>query len=144
MGFHVTLANNTQVSFKGAHNKYVVAESDKKTVQANRDAAGPWEKFTVVSTKHSSAFRSSHGKLLSAQPNGTLEGNRDSAGAWENLRSTSRAMVSSFALPTASSSMLSPMALWLPTVTLLVLGRVSMSSKLMLATSSVHMLAQIK
>merc|ERR1719282_1674505 len=61
--FHVTLANNIQVSFKGAHNKYVVAESDNKTVQANRDAAGPWEKWTVISSKQQSAFRWTLGEV---------------------------------------------------------------------------------
>ncbi|MGA0395150.1 MAG: ricin-type beta-trefoil lectin domain protein, partial [Rhodospirillales bacterium] len=78
-----------------AHNNkhYVVAEGNKKTVNANRPHCKGWEKHTLIDLNGGSlmhgdkvAFRTAHGRYWSAQPNGNLEANRTKLQSWETFR----------------------------------------------------------
>ena len=74
------------VSLRGAHSKYLVAESDG-SANANRAAAGPWEKFTLITHPDGLvSFRSHHGKYLVAESDGDLNANRSAIGPWEKFR----------------------------------------------------------
>jgi hypothetical protein len=82
----VHFKNGDHLSFRSHHGQYLVAEGDKKTVNANRGQVGPWEKWTVgVNGGSTISLKSAHGALLSAQPNGTLEANRPAVGPWEQF-----------------------------------------------------------
>ena len=74
------------VSIQGNFGKYVVAEGDQKTVNANRDAVGPWEKWEMTRNGNMVTFKSNFGKFMSAQPNGTIEANRGTVGPWEQFQ----------------------------------------------------------
>ena len=71
------------VTLRSHHGKYVVAESNH-SVNANRDQAGPWEKFEYI--KHDDgtvSFKSHHNRYLVAESNGACNCNRDKIGPWE-------------------------------------------------------------
>jgi hypothetical protein len=85
------------VCLKAYDNKhYVVAENDKKTVNANRPHCKSYERFQIVDIdfKKDGALnhgdyiyiRTHHGRFWSAQPNGKLEANRTQAKTWEKFR----------------------------------------------------------
>ena len=95
--FHLEKRHDGKIALKGAHGKYVSAQPDG-SVQINRGSAPPggWEEFTVehhfiqpVGRGGYGVIRlkSSHGKYLSAQPDGRVEWNRDHAvdGGWEDI-----------------------------------------------------------
>ena len=74
------------VSLRGCHGKYLVAEKDG-SVNADRTAVGPWEKFTLITHPDGSvSFRSHHGKYLVAESDGRLNANRTAMGPWEKFR----------------------------------------------------------
>jgi hypothetical protein len=80
-----------QVCLKTANGKhFVVAENDKKTVNADRTACGAWETFSIgdlnggaLENGDKVTLKAHHQRYLSAQPNGHLEANRTKAEAWE-------------------------------------------------------------
>jgi len=74
------------INLLGAHGKYVVAESDQVTVNANRPAAGPWEQWQMTRNGNMVTFKSYWGKFLSAQPDGSMQANRTAIGAWEQFQ----------------------------------------------------------
>lgn len=74
------------INLLGANGKYVVAESDQVTANANRPAAGPWEQWQVTRNGNLVTFKSYWGKFLSAQPDGSLQANRTAAGPWEQFQ----------------------------------------------------------
>ena len=95
--FHLEKRQGGKITLKGAHGKYLSAQPDG-SVQINRGGAPPggWEEFTVehhfiqpVGRGGYDVIRlkSSHGKYLSAQPDGRVEWNRDHAvdGGWEDV-----------------------------------------------------------
>jgi len=81
------------ISLRSYHGKYVVAEADGRA-NANRDAIGEWEKWTILDPNNPSsraiipddgkiALKSFHGKYMVAEANHTVNANRDAIGAWE-------------------------------------------------------------
>jgi len=74
------------VTMLGAHGKYVVAEGDQITVNANRPSAGPWEQWQLTRNGNIVTFKSYHGKFLSAQPDGSMQANRPAVGPWEQFQ----------------------------------------------------------
>jgi len=78
-------AQEKVVNILGANGKFVVAEGDQVTVNVNRQAAGPWEKWQMLQSGNVVTLRSVWGKYLSAQPNGTLQANRGAVGDWEKF-----------------------------------------------------------
>lgn len=82
------------VCFKAANGvHYMVAEGDRRSINANRVWCSLWERFTVIDRNGGRLrngdlvhVRSIHGKYLSAQPDGRLEANRNFPGVWETFR----------------------------------------------------------
>lgn len=73
------------ISLRGAHGKFVVAEPDGRAY-ANRAAAGPWERFAMLSNADGTvSFRGAHGKYLVAEADGTVNANRNAVGPWEKF-----------------------------------------------------------
>jgi hypothetical protein len=97
IAFGTLLANDSfasnVVSFGSYHHTYFVSESNGgsgQTVNANRSAIGPWEKFSMANfwggcTLNGSqvTIRTSTGYYWSAQPNGDLDVDRTAIGPWE-------------------------------------------------------------
>ena len=81
------------VCMKAYNNKhYVVAESNKKTVNANRPHCQAWERHTLIDLNGGTlingdkiALRTHWGRYWSAQPNGRLEANRTALKSWETF-----------------------------------------------------------
>lgn len=79
------------ISFKTAHGKYLVAEGNGGgTVNADRQAIGPWEKFHLVSDGPivdgaQISIQTGNGQFFSAQPQGGLDANRSAIGSWEKF-----------------------------------------------------------
>jgi len=88
-----TKSRNIKVCLTAGNNRhYVVAESNKKTVNANRTACKDWEKHTLVELNGGAlvhgdqvAFWTHHKRYWSAQPNGNLEANRTKRQSWETF-----------------------------------------------------------
>lgn len=79
-----------QVTLKTAHGKYVVAESDGRA-NANRDAPGPWERWTVEHKGGNAVcFVGYSGKYLVAEVDGAANANRDGCGPYETFQLSSR------------------------------------------------------
>eukprot|EP00296_Roombia_truncata_P007561 JP446005.1.p1 GENE.JP446005.1~~JP446005.1.p1 ORF type:complete len:682 (+),score=283.22 JP446005.1:22-2046(+) len=83
------------IALKSYANKWVVAEKSGEA-NANRVGLGPWEKFTILSTKNhksraivrmddSVAFHSVHGKYLVAENDGRLRANRPHRRSYETF-----------------------------------------------------------
>jgi hypothetical protein len=81
------------ISLHSDHGKYVVAEADGRA-NANRDAIGPWEKWTILDPNNPNsgsvipddgriALKSFHGKYMVAEADHTVNANRDAIGPWE-------------------------------------------------------------
>ncbi len=81
------------ISLRSHHGKYVVAEADGRA-NANRDAIGAWEKWTVWDPNNPNsravipdngrmALKSYHNKYMVAEANHTVNANRSAIGPWE-------------------------------------------------------------
>lgn len=71
------------VALKSHHGSFVVAEADG-TANANRKAAGDWEKWQLVTNSDGTvSLKSHHGKYLVAEADGTANANRTNIGPWE-------------------------------------------------------------
>jgi hypothetical protein len=81
------------ISLKSCDEKYIVAESNG-TANANRDAIGGWERFTIIrsgNTENENFFcigdvislKSWQNKFIVAESNGAVNANRDKIGSWE-------------------------------------------------------------
>ena len=89
--------NLYDVSFKGAHNKYLVAESNGgQAVNANRSAIGNWERFTLnllysesdlncIQSGDKVAVNSQGGYYLRANSNGDLDAQASAINSWEQF-----------------------------------------------------------
>jgi hypothetical protein len=78
-------AQEKMVNVVGANNNYMVAESDQLTVNVNRPQAGPWEQWSAQQQGNTIVFKSTWGKLLSAEPDGRVVANRTAIGPWEQF-----------------------------------------------------------
>lgn len=77
--------NTPVIALKGHHGSFVVAEADG-TANANRKAAGPWEKWTLQTNSDGTvSLKSHHGKYLVAEGDGKLNANRTTVGPWERF-----------------------------------------------------------
>ena len=84
-GDDICLSAATQISLRGAHNKYAVAERDGR-MNANRSRAGAWEVFHLIAHSDGTvSLLSVHDQYVSAQSNGALVANRDTIGSWEKF-----------------------------------------------------------
>ena len=89
--------NLYDVSFKGAHNKYLVAEGNgAKEVNANRSAIGNWERFTLnlfysesdincIQNGDKVAINTQGGYYLRANSNGNLDAQASAINSWEQF-----------------------------------------------------------
>ena len=77
----ISIVNVYSSTFK----RFVAAEDNGVTVNANRPAAGPWEKWDMARTGNTVSFKSWKGLYLSAQPDGSVQANRTAVGPWEQF-----------------------------------------------------------
>ena len=74
-----------KIALKGAHGKYLVAESNGQA-NANRPRASSWETFEVIDVgRNKYAFKSYHKKFLVADARGSLNANSSKIGPWEKF-----------------------------------------------------------
>lgn len=85
----ISMDNIYAINLKSAHGKYLAAEQNGEAF-ANRDMAGPWEKWTLIDINREDLqsgdkinFLSNHGKYLAAEETGEAIVNRSEAGPWE-------------------------------------------------------------